>query len=435
MKKRFMTVWASLMAVMMLCSCGAKEISQFKLVHEKGESGYTCYGFREVNDPTENLVIPGEFDSKPVINIGEHAFSENEKIKTLVLSEGIELVDMGAFAHCTSLEEVALPETLKELDYWAFKDCESLKAIYIPEGVTEIGQGAFEECTSLEIAIIDGKIDSVPHSAFNYCPNLRAVYLPETVREIYMFAFYDCDWLEEIHFAGTADEFLNIELNMDWISAKDVLVCCLDRNIVFKNKNTWSETDRQPSFDFNTDVFNPNTEEEDWSDEVPDTEEDWSDLAPDETMSSDGSIPEGFVEFTPMFGTVADAFAYEIINCNFDAAGKYVADEYLNAIGGNVKNKFSDYTLEHLSTGPIGMNPELYYYSSADTRDEKEWQSVIDLIERKHSEVGVSMDFDSGFVESFTYVFGKTEDRDYYANLQMYTYNNEIIYFAYLITN
>ena len=93
-------------------------------------------------------------------------------------------------------------------------------------------------------------------------------------------------------------------------------------------------------------------------------------------------------------------------NLSYPSAGRHrnaIVIRDLNNDGNNEALVFYEITENNIIT--VHMN--LLVYS------EKEWQSVIDLIERKHSEVGVSMDFDSGFVESFTYVFGKCCDNVY----------------------
>ena len=59
-----------------------------------------------------------------------------------------------AFARCFSLESVALPDSVDEINDSAFEDCAWLTSIDIPGSVTIIGNHAFANCESLpEITI------------------------------------------------------------------------------------------------------------------------------------------------------------------------------------------------------------------------------------------------------------------------------------------
>ena len=76
--------------------------------------------------------------------------TDPEKIKKVVVCEGITSVGMSAFSGCGSLEEVVLPESLKLIDDFAFAACNSLKSIYIPAGVEQIKVNAFQSAANLE---------------------------------------------------------------------------------------------------------------------------------------------------------------------------------------------------------------------------------------------------------------------------------------------
>mgnify|MGYP002516407538 CR=1 FL=1 len=54
-----------------------------------------------------------------------------------------------AFAGCTSLTSIAIPNSVKSIGDWAFLGCESLTSVTIPNSVTSIGYEAFADCTGL----------------------------------------------------------------------------------------------------------------------------------------------------------------------------------------------------------------------------------------------------------------------------------------------
>jgi len=54
------------------------------------------------------------------------------------------------FWRCTSLEDVALPNSLKDIDFAAFNGCSSLTSITIPANVTSIGDLSPGGCPALK---------------------------------------------------------------------------------------------------------------------------------------------------------------------------------------------------------------------------------------------------------------------------------------------
>lgn len=57
-------------------------------------------------------------------------------------------IGVTAFAGCSSLAAVTIPESVMSIRSAAFGKCGSLASINIPEGVTSIGIGAFWDCSS-----------------------------------------------------------------------------------------------------------------------------------------------------------------------------------------------------------------------------------------------------------------------------------------------
>ena len=76
-------------------------------------------------------------------------FSKREKLKNIVLPQGVTKIAKGAFWNCTQLKSVSLPPNLKVIDQFAFQKCKNLLQITFPEGLETIGGGAFQNCTSL----------------------------------------------------------------------------------------------------------------------------------------------------------------------------------------------------------------------------------------------------------------------------------------------
>ena len=92
---------------------------------------------------SETVVIPQEYDGKPVTVIGPYCFID--VIDKSMVSKEIFVPECDN----TSLKKLILPDNLLEIRYCAFMHCTSLKEIIIPENVQYIGPSAFLNCYSL----------------------------------------------------------------------------------------------------------------------------------------------------------------------------------------------------------------------------------------------------------------------------------------------
>ena len=82
---------------------------------------------------------------------------EHEKVKSLVIPEGVVSIARGAFKGWTALESITLPSTLEIIGNYAFEDCRNLKSVRFPSSLTSIGYNAFENCSKLESVTFEDK--------------------------------------------------------------------------------------------------------------------------------------------------------------------------------------------------------------------------------------------------------------------------------------
>lgn len=156
--------------------------------------------------------------------IGSRAFAGCTSLRQVQLPEGVKEIGNGVFAGCTSLESVILPESmagselngglfsgchaLREVQFPStlkgsfanlFPECESLSGIVIPKGVEDIGFFAFEHCRNLESVTIPDTVVSIGRKAFHGCTSLKELSIPDSVKCIdSFFTFRDCTALEQI---------------------------------------------------------------------------------------------------------------------------------------------------------------------------------------------------------------------------------------------
>ena len=108
-------------------------------------------------------------------------------------------------AHCTSLEEIDLPDHLVTLRGYAFAGCTALQEIDLPDSLTEyyiaeqgLDYSVFFGCTSLKKAKLPVALAWIPADLFKGCTSLTEVEMPVMTDIISSGAFYGCESLESI---------------------------------------------------------------------------------------------------------------------------------------------------------------------------------------------------------------------------------------------
>ena len=169
------------------------------------ESAVTQYDFTddyggvtitEYTGNREELRIPHWLDGHPVVGIGWYAFSDNSSVKTVVIPQGVEVIDPGAFENCGSLSHAVIPESVREIGYRAFADCNSLRSVQILGCVRTIGDEAFSGCSALSSVVFHEELENIEPCAFMDCTSLEQIQLPDSVEFIGDDAFSGCSALK-----------------------------------------------------------------------------------------------------------------------------------------------------------------------------------------------------------------------------------------------
>ena len=170
----------------------------------------------EANDSGEitgKLTIPSAINTYTVDSIGAR-FGTGLGISAIEFPNTIETINYGAFANCTALETLVLPDSLTTIggtgnspNYnGAFSGCTSLKSVKFGSGLVTIGNGynyssndnpdyyayngAFGNCSSLETVEFGSKLETIGHHAFSECIALKTLDLPDSLQTIGVNAFY-----------------------------------------------------------------------------------------------------------------------------------------------------------------------------------------------------------------------------------------------------
>lgn len=124
-------------------------------------------GCNRIND--ENKFVFAETESK-LTEIGDYAFA-GARFTELTVPEGVTKIGEGAFASVTTgvtvdqeskLEKVTLPQSLTEISKYAFFKCVNLTEVVYSDKLEVIGIGAFEYCDSLQLVKNKSSNEQVP---------------------------------------------------------------------------------------------------------------------------------------------------------------------------------------------------------------------------------------------------------------------------------
>lgn len=135
--------------------------------------------------------IPSEFNSKPIVEISNSAFLKNQTLEEVTISNNIKVIKDKAFRE-TALNSVEIPSSVKEIGVYAFSACESLKSVIFNEGLEIINISAFAACNNLLSAILPSSLKRIEQYGFQNCLSIKTIYIPKNVDYIGEGAFYAC---------------------------------------------------------------------------------------------------------------------------------------------------------------------------------------------------------------------------------------------------
>lgn len=157
-----------------------------------------------------------------VTEIEKSAFTASG-VESVSMSDAVNAVGEGAFSNCSKLKSVVLPKGLKELKKSLFSGCCALEAISIPDSVKTLGEGVFSGCAALKEVKIPGEVTVIPKNAFSGCAALESVSIPKSVTAIKEAAFDKCTALKNVTFLGKDDEWSQVAIEGSNAALNDAL--------------------------------------------------------------------------------------------------------------------------------------------------------------------------------------------------------------------
>ena len=175
------------------------------------------------------LEITGAGEMKIASN--RSPFAGSNKIRSVVIGEGVTSICEEAFFCCTALTEVSFPDSLTSIGAGAFTNCFSLQTVPQPKNIRTVGEDAFANTpwfdalpdgpvyfgglflcykgvapAGTELVIRDGTT-GLADAALRNCRNITSVTVPDGVTEIVYFCFSGCSGLKEIKLPESVTAF------------------------------------------------------------------------------------------------------------------------------------------------------------------------------------------------------------------------------------
>lgn len=151
----------------------------------------------------KNLIIPNGVTKLPEGYGGSYAnngcFQDCTALTSITLSDQLATIPASAFANCTSLSTINIPNKITDIGNWAFYNCTSLTKVTLSTETGTIGNNAFQNCISLNEINFPNKLVLIGEYAFANTL-LKKAQLPQSLTEIKAYAFQDCKDLESINF-------------------------------------------------------------------------------------------------------------------------------------------------------------------------------------------------------------------------------------------
>ena len=160
-----------------------------------------------------------------VTTIGNDAFAWCSGLTSVTIPNSVTTIGEDAFFSCSGLTSVEIPNSVTTIGDYAFRNCTGLTSVTIPNSVTTIRSGAFAECTGCtsivvesgnpvydsrnncnaiietasntliagcENTIIPNSVTIIGQNAFDSCSGLTSVTIPNSVTTIGQKAFWCC---------------------------------------------------------------------------------------------------------------------------------------------------------------------------------------------------------------------------------------------------
>lgn len=182
------------------------------------------------------IVIPSILDGRSVTCIGSRAFSNRDRMTSVVIPSSVMRIEDSAFNGCSGLTSVMIPSNVRYIGGYVFNGCSELTSFTVatnnPAYSSRNGLLCSKDGETL-IAGVNGDVTipagvkSIGKRAFNGCDGLKSVVIPSSVTNIEDFAFNGCGGLT----------LFTVATNNPSYSSRNGLLCSKDGKTIIAGVN------------------------------------------------------------------------------------------------------------------------------------------------------------------------------------------------------
>ena len=132
----------------------------------------------------ENVTVPTQFGVINLYILGNHAFSNNDTVKSVTVSAPINTIGDYAFLNASALTSIKLSESIVLIGEGVFSSTTALRSINLEDtSISLVPVYAFLNSGFEEVALPETCV-MIANNAFAQCSNLQKVIIPDSVNEI-----------------------------------------------------------------------------------------------------------------------------------------------------------------------------------------------------------------------------------------------------------
>ena len=166
------------------------------------------------------IEIPNTIGGCAVTSIGKYAFAYCTGLESITIPDGVTSIGTDAFRGCIKLTSVTIPDSVTSINNHAFDNTAWFNDkpdglvyagklayrykgacptnIEIKYGTHGINEFAFYNCTGLASISIPNSVTSIGAGAFYGCTGLTSIIIPQSVTDVHAGAFEECTGLKSI---------------------------------------------------------------------------------------------------------------------------------------------------------------------------------------------------------------------------------------------
>ena len=167
------------------------------------EGGADIGGNKFVELVQRTIKAVTEDDLQGSTSIGDSAFAGCSGLTSVTIPDSVTSIAGSAFAGCRGLTSVIIGNGVTSIEDYTFNSCSGLTSVTIGNSVTSIGESAFQNCSGLTSVTIPDSVTSIGDYAFSGCSGLTSVTIPDSVTSIDWGAFDGCSGLTSITMLST----------------------------------------------------------------------------------------------------------------------------------------------------------------------------------------------------------------------------------------